>query len=809
MALVQNDSSTGADDGLGYTKGSFRQIPLNHRYFAVRDPINYNISSSNPSNGDRTRARTHDVIGSRALTDGATISGSEHPAFCITSASSAEFGMAFATNLHYLPNTIQKHEHFPDGRRLIGYYPLHERSILSSSITDTNVVIDYAGKGQRHGDDDNNAMSGSHPNVQFSSSYHSPISLIKDKLVGAAKFGLTPGDNARINLTRFAEDLTSQMDFSVSFWIYHNSPHVVKVSPFGLHKDNGSGGAEDTFVFDIDADDSGDATNNETKLQVGHNLGTLSVTGSLEFSQNWRHVVLTCPSESKATLYVDGQLIGTYDTANVRTDDFGDASKFVLGGQLNTMSGGVDDQLVTGSFLSEFRFYDEALTANNARALFEQPRGPVFPGDSLDRTFAITNNAKRAAEASGTSGSYNGELIGRVSKLAIQFDDTAETDNSDEQKAMSSSFYPRRIEAYVRDARTDSFTQVGSVTASNSGGSFQGDRVEFIFDSIPATEFSFQMEDHLTHGNASHPITRTNLAFRIDEIEAYEPYEKIRKDYTVEFNDSVLDTAGWKNARYEGSKLTAEKINVYKLDDVSYGKNPVISNKTTAIYLGNSIIGGEDGNLQANNVLREAENSSYARILGHSYVNIDKILIIHPDTDKVELIERQSMTNTAFQRFINRDLEEGSVISMKLLDTNVENSLDKKHRVKFNRGSLQKVYRYAANDEGHEDGVFGGFGVRANNNSQHTGSLQGAGLFGYGMTTSVSTSLFTTNSIQFVESLPSELKQFEGDLVLETLGSELAPLSSSLTLVTAVQPPQTMEESEVDDGEGDGGGGDR
>ena len=59
------------------------------------------------------------------------------------------------------------------------------------------------------------------------------------------------------------------------------------------------------------------------------------------------------------------------------------------------------------------------------------------------------------------------------------------------------------------------------------------------------------------------------------------------------------------------------------------------------------------------------------------------------------------------------------------------------------------------------------------------------------------------------ESLPSELKQFEGDLVLETLGSELAPLSSSLTLVTAVQPPQTMEESEVDDGEGDGGGGDR
>ena len=66
----------------------------------------------------------------------------------------------------------------------------------------------------------------------------------------------------------------------------------------------------------------------------------------------------------------------------------------------------------------------------------------------------------------------------------------------------------------------------------------------------------------------------------------------ISKSFDVEFNDSVLDLAGWKNPRTEGSKLTGRFVNYYNDGDKTYGKNPVIENKIAALYLGNTIIGG-------------------------------------------------------------------------------------------------------------------------------------------------------------------------------------------------------------------------
>ena len=48
------------------------------------------------------------------------------------------------------------------------------------------------------------------------------------------------------------------------------------------------------------------------------------------------------------------------------------------------------------------------------------------------------------------------------------------------------------------------------------------------------------------------------------------------------------------------------------------------------------------------------------------------------------------------------------------------------------------------------------------------------------MTAFVSRSLFTTNSISFVEQFPSELSIYSGDVNLTTLGNELAPITSSV-----------------------------
>ena len=259
----------------------------------------------------------------------------------------------------------------------------------------------------------------------------------------------------------------------------------------------------------------------------------------------------------------------------------------------------------------------------------------------------------------------------------------------------------------------------------------------------------------------------------------------ISKSYDVEFDDALIDTRFWK-ARSEGSQLKGKSINVYTAGDTTYGKNPVIENKIAALFVGNTIIGGDD------------EDPSRVSIIGHSYISIDKILLIDIETDEVRIVDRQSLVDIttgttkneiAFKRYITRDFFEGSEINIRLIDRTVQNSLKPSHFVKFNRGSLMKLYEYTANNDGYEDGVFGGYGVRNNKGGIHTGSIEGTGLFGYGMTAAASRSLFSTDSIQFVGSLPSELNDYTGDVTLSTLGSELAPISASVNPDNYQTPP--------------------
>ena len=262
----------------------------------------------------------------------------------------------------------------------------------------------------------------------------------------------------------------------------------------------------------------------------------------------------------------------------------------------------------------------------------------------------------------------------------------------------------------------------------------------------------------------------------------------VSESYDVEFDDALLDTRFWK-VRSEGSQLKGKSINLYTEGDITYGKNPVIENKIAALYIGNTVIGGD------------GEDPSRTSIIGHSYITIDRILLIDIETDEVRIIDRQSLiditTGTtgdekAFKRYITRDFHEGSEINIRLVDRKIQNSLKPSHHVKFNRGSLMKIYGYEANEDGYEDGVFGGYGIRNNKLGVHTGSLMGPGLFGYGMTAAASSSLFSTDSITFVGSLPSELNDYTGDVNLSTLGTELCPATASAgtqQIAQAFQPP--------------------
>ena len=246
----------------------------------------------------------------------------------------------------------------------------------------------------------------------------------------------------------------------------------------------------------------------------------------------------------------------------------------------------------------------------------------------------------------------------------------------------------------------------------------------------------------------------------------------VTQSYSVEFDDSLLDLEGWKNPRYNGSKMVAAAQNIFTPGDISYGKTPVIENKIVALYVGNTLIGGDN------------EEEAYTEITNHSYATVDRILLIDLGDDSVQLIDRQNTNPVAFRRHVDRDLFEGSGVNIKLLDFSVENSLKPRHAVKFNRGSLQKIYSYTANTGGFEDGVFGGFGSRPQLGDfvdNLSGSMETPykGMFGYGMTDAASASLFTTGSIQFVTSLPSELSEYAGDVNTATLGLQLNLVTQS------------------------------
>jgi len=130
----------------------------------------------------------------------------------------------------------------------------------------------------------------------------------------------------------------------------------------------------------------------------------------------------------------------------------------------------------------------------------------------------------------------------------------------------------------------------------------------------------------------------------------------------AEFDDSLVDMAWWSNPRYKGCKTTGKAINKYSPAEIgsgigffqisgtngnisqqfstlgpawevgnyfnftkypgddTFGLNPVIQNETTAIYIANTIIGGE-------------EDANFATLQNHSYVGITKILIVNVNSD--------------------------------------------------------------------------------------------------------------------------------------------------------------------------------
>lgn len=178
--------------------------------------------------------------------------------------------------------------------------------------------------------------------------------------------------------------------------------------------------------------------------------------------------------------------------------------------------------------------------------------------------------------------------------------------------------------------------------------------------------------------------SRFSDTFDIADIQLWEEIDiDQQRDYRVEFDDALLDQAGWKNIRYDGSKLTGKKINEFNVGDITYGKNPVIESKTSAIYVVDTCIGAEN------------EDEQFAFISKHAYLNIKQILLIDKSTgNTVQIIDRNSVSNDSFQRFITSNLPVSTKFKVRIIDESIQHALKQDYRIKFNRGFLLKSFEY-------------------------------------------------------------------------------------------------------------------
>jgi len=257
----------------------------------------------------------------------------------------------------------------------------------------------------------------------------------------------------------------------------------------------------------------------------------------------------------------------------------------------------------------------------------------------------------------------------------------------------------------------------------------------------------------------------------------------VSKSFDVEFNDSLLDMASWKNPRYEGSKITGAQINYFTEGDIQYpyGLKPIIENKVCALFIGNNIQDGE----------ATSSLDPLVEIRNHSYVTINEVLLVDLNTLESTKISFEQFNETegkkeSFRRLISDNFPEGSKIVTKILDIATAAQLKEFHHVKFNQGLLMKLYAYTANTEGHEDGVFGGYGIRDQKgiltDNIASGSAPGGGMFGFGRTNTGSINLFNENSITTIAEFPSELSLY---------GNSIGSITSLNSLTASNTPPSS------------------
>lgn len=178
-------------------------------------------------------------------------------------------------------------------------------------------------------------------------------------------------------------------------------------------------------------------------------------------------------------------------------------------------------------------------------------------------------------------------------------------------------------------------------------------------------------------------------------------------EYSIEFNDANASTLYWKSSRYNGKQLFTTELNkvsstvIYgsgsvagefytgsrvKVDDrTGYGNSACAQKYTRNIYLGNAIVGMNDGGEDPS--LLNFPNFSYVQTNTYYTVNSDDSISVR----RLESTQDNFNARRGFYRAFYEDFPVGKDCKIILNDTSVKQNLQESHTVFFNGGQLKKI----------------------------------------------------------------------------------------------------------------------
>lgn len=184
------------------------------------------------------------------------------------------------------------------------------------------------------------------------------------------------------------------------------------------------------------------------------------------------------------------------------------------------------------------------------------------------------------------------------------------------------------------------------------------------------------------------------------------------KIYDLELNDSEYERIGWQNARYKGTKLTSAKLNIFTEGDNTFGKDPVIEQYSTTVYVFNkmnhsfsSFFGDFYPEIDEFN-----QNLNDKLIVGSTQFKIDRAVnFTVGDPTVFDQLEPGSNVNDPsfhfFDTLVKHDLSTFNTCSVRFFDNTNNGFVKKQYVVGYNRGEFQPAAAYFQSASGVVEGV--------------------------------------------------------------------------------------------------------